>query len=383
MTAVELAEIVVALVIGGGVATPWIAGTISRTRHERALLREHTRASRAHYAAVEAAEDNPSFSPQAIEDFVTQVVAIANDLWRGGTGRGLGARTDGGLVRTWAWAREAWLGTGLEARRKASVDLLDVVNRDDEEEDRVVVRVRLHLRCPHPRVNVLSLRYVHLDERWTLGRYDGRWVLLSIEGDPLAGPVLSAPLVPNPSSDTERLREASLAELANKQKVGDDVVLRDLVSPDEQPSFALLDLSVVDGRFAPALIAAELAHLIEAWEEAATRSEAPLEKLASVDARDALLRPSPGHRLVLRDAVMKSWEATKLDLSRRPPAIDVSVQIDAVRYIVTAHGTYVAGNNTDAHRLALIWTLELTDSAGAPWRLAASNNAAMAIPGWF
>ena len=382
MTAVALAEVAVALVIGGGVATPWVAGAISRGRHERALLREHNRARRAHYAAVEAAEDNPDFSPEAVEHFVDQVVAIATDLWRGGRGTGLSSRPDGALVRNWAWSRQAWLGMGLEVRRKPSVDLLDVVNRGYEDEDRVVVRVRLHLRCPHPQVNVMSLRYLHLDERWTLGRYDGQWVLLSVEGDPLAGPVLSAPLVPNPSADTERLREESLAELGEAQKVGDDVVLSDLVSPDERPAFALLDLSVVDGRFAPALIAAELAHLIEAWEEAVTQSEAPLERLASVEAREALLRPRSGYRFIVRDAVMKSWAATRLDLDRRPPAIEAAVQVEAVRYVVTANGAYVTGNNTDSHRMALTWVLELTDVKGTPWRLAESTRPAEGVPGW-
>jgi hypothetical protein len=206
--------------------------------------------------------------------------------------------------------------------------------------------------------------------------------LLSIGGDPLAGPLLTASLIPTPSSDTERLREESLAELASAQKVGDDVALSELVSPDEPPAFALLDLSVVDSRFGTPLIAAELAHLLEAWEGAVTGSEGPFEELASDDARAALLRPSGGTRLIVRDAVLKSWEATRLDLSRDPPAIELTLDVEAVRYVVRDNGSHVAGNRTDARGMALTWVLELTLSTRAPWRLATSNNPAEAIAGW-
>jgi len=84
----------------------------------------------------------------------------------------------------------------------------------------------------------------------------------------------------------------------------------------------------------------------------------------------------------MRDAVLKSWEATRLDLARHPAAIEVTLDVEAVRYVVTGNGSHVAGNRTDARRMALTWTLELTDSARAPWRLATSNNPAEAIPGW-
>jgi hypothetical protein len=267
-------------------------------------------------------------------------------------------------------------------RGKPSIDLLRVVNRDDEEEDRVVVRVFLHLHCSHPRLGLVATRYVHLDERWTLGRSGSGWVLLSIGGDPLAGPVLTAPLVPNPSFDAERLREESLVELASAHRVGDDVALSDLVSADEPPALALFDLSLLDGRFESALIASELAHLLEAWEEAGTGSEAPFEKLASAHARSALLRPRHGTRLIMRDAVLKSWEPTRLELTRKPPAIEVALDVEAVRYVVADGSSHVTGDETDPRRMGLTWVLELTGPTEAPWQLVRSNNPAEAIPGW-
>jgi hypothetical protein len=382
VSALDVVEVVVAVGVLGPIAAIWIGGIRGGVRHERAILNEHARANRAHYAAVEAAEDNPSFSPDAIEQSVTAIVALASGLWRSGKYEGLRGRPDAILVRAWALSRQSWLGSGLKTVGKPSIDLLHVVNRDDEQEDRVVVRVRLRIHCENPRIGTGATRLMHLDERWTLGHIDNRWVLLSVGGDPLAGPVLTAPLVPNPSFDTERLDEESLAELASRHRVPDDVPLGDLVGPDEPPAFALLDLSVLDVRFLPDLIAAELAHLVEAWEEAVTGFEAPLKELASTDARAALLRPSPGTRLVMRDAVLKSWEPTKLDLSRQPPAIEVTLVVEAVRYVVTTKGRPRAGNQADARRMNLTWILELTDSEQAPWHLAISNNPAEAIPGY-
>jgi hypothetical protein len=359
-----------------------MAGIRGAARHERAVLKEHAHATRAHFAAVEAAEDDPIFSPEAIEQSVTEFVTLADGLWRTGARGALDGRPDAGLVRAWARSWQSRLGNGLEAVGQPSIDLLSVVNRDNDDEDRVVVRVRLRIHCKHPGPGTLSVHHAHVDERWTFGRAGSHWVLLSVGGDPLAGPLLTAPLIPSPSSDTERLREESLAELASAQKVGDAVALSDLVGADEPPAFALLDLSVVDSRFGPALIASQLAHLLEAWEGAVSGSEAPLEELASAHARAALLRPRPGTRLVVRDAVLKSWEAARLDLSRQPPGIEVTLDVEAVRYVVRDNGSHVAGNRTEARRMALTWTLELADSAQTPWRLAISNSPAEELPGW-
>ena len=382
MSVLVPAEVAVGAVLFGGLATYWVVALRGAARHERAAVKAQARAGRAHYAAVEAAEDEPAFSPDSIAQSVTELVTIAEGFWREGADGVLDARPDAGLVRAWARSWESRLGTGLEVAGRPSIDLLGVVNRDDDEQDRVVVRLRLRIHCERPSVGVLGPHHAHLDERWTLGRSDNRWLLLSVAGDPLAAPLLTAPLIPDPSSDTERLREESMAELASAQQGSDDIALNDLVSADTPPAFALLDLSIVDGRFLPALIGAELAHLLAAWEGAAVGSERPLEELASDDARAALLRPGPGARLIIRDAVLKSWEPTRLDLVARPPSIELTLEVEAVRYVVEDDGHAVAGNTTDTRRMALTWTLELSDSTRSPWWLATSNNPAEAIPGW-
>jgi hypothetical protein len=382
-------SILFSAVVVGGIGASWIAVALRRARHERAELMAHARANRARGAAVEAAEENPLFSPEQIKRSVVDVLRFGQALRRTADAGDLEGRPDAHLIAAWARSRESWLGGALDVVGQPSVDLLQVVNRKSETEDRVVARVRLKVRCRSPTrwtddiVGNLAARHrAHLDERWTLGRRANQWMLLSVDGDPLSGPVLTAPLIPTSSHDVKRLQEESLAELASSEKVSTDVNLSELVAADTPPALALLDLSVVDGRFLPALIAAELAHLIEAWEEATTGSEAPLGNLASHQAAAALLHPSGDKRLMMRDAVLKSWEPTRLDLSRQPAAVEVALAMDAIRYVVTAGRDYLAGNADQPHHMALTWVLELADSAKAPWRLATSNNPAEQIPGW-
>ncbi len=383
MSALDLAvEIPGGIILFGAVGAYWYGALRGAARHERAVLKEHSRAIRAHYAAVEASEDAPSFSPDVIDQSVTDIVALADNLWRTGAFGSLYDRPDAGLVRAWARSWQTSLGRDLEVVGPPSIDLLSVVNRNDENEDRIVARVRLRIHCKHPKVGMLGPHHAHVDQRWTFGRTGGDWFLLSMGGDPLAGPLLMAALIPSASSDTERLTEESLAELADTQKLGADVPIADLVTPEESPAVALLDLSVVDGRFLPALIQAELTHLLAAWEGAAVGSEAPLEALADDRAREALLRPRQGQRLIVRDVVLKSWQPTKLNLAQVPPTIELDVSTEAVRYVVNDVGRPLDGNPTMAQPVPLHWMLELTDSPEHPWRLATSDVAARSIATW-
>lgn len=382
MSAVAVGEIALAVGVGAVFAVSWLALIGRGALHERAALRARARATRAYYAAIQAAEDDPEFAPDLVKQSIRAAIALVDQLWRGAALSVLDGRPDAGLLRAWARSRQAWLGSGLSVRGIPSVDLLRVVNREGDDEDRVVARVRVHLHCRRPRPGTAGRRNAQLDERWTLGRSGDAWAVLSVDGDPLAGPVLTAPLIPNRSFDDDRLLEESLAEQADAQKVSADVVLAELVSPDDPPALAMLDLSIVDGRFFPPLIAAQLAHLVEAWEGAATGSAAPLEARASAEAVAALLQPGPDRRFFLRDAVLTSWEPTGLALSRRPPAIEVELQVEAIRCVTTDDGRQRFGNETERREILLTWTLELSGSATTPWRLTASTNPAEAIPGW-
>src|SRR5580658_8892561 len=108
-------EVAAGVVVLSVAAAGWISVLRGAARHERAVLKEHAHAIRARYAAIEASEDNPSYSPEAIEHSVIEVVTLANDLWRKGTTPSVAGRPDARLVRAWAKSCELRLGTGLEA----------------------------------------------------------------------------------------------------------------------------------------------------------------------------------------------------------------------------------------------------------------------------
>jgi hypothetical protein len=380
MSPIGMATAAPAVAVAATIAFSWLAPVAREARRERASIRAHARATRVYYAAIEAAEDDPSFSPDELERAVEGAIALAERSWRGRSSAT--ERPDSPLITAWARSKESRLGRGLRVHGKPTVELLRVVNRPGETEDRVIARVRVRIHCKHPWHALFGVRHLRIDERWTLGRDAGRWRVLSVDGDPLTGPILTAPSIANRSFDDARLTEESLAEQANRQKVDDQVPLSELVSADEHPTLALYDLSVVDGRFLPALIAYEVAHLLEAWEEAVTGSTAPLEALASPDAITTLLAPAADIRFILRDATLRSWEPTGLHLSRQPPAIDIQVKIDAVRFGQTNDGRRRIGNDTERREIALTWTLELTGPTSTPWRLSASTNPARTVPGW-
>lgn len=140
----------------------------------------------------------------------------------------------------------------------------------------------------------------------------------------------------------------------------------------------------MDGRFEADLLDLALRHVVEAWEEASTGSRQPLEVVTSPAGRSALLHPrGAGHgaTLVVRDAALDRWEPTALDLSGHPPAVKFSVEVSAVRYLVTSRGAHLGGSTELRHVMQLEWTLGLGGRRGTVWRPIASTSPAAGIPG--
>jgi hypothetical protein len=381
LSTVEEIAAVAGVVAVGGIA--WLSFVRDRFVRRRAELREHRRARRAEAAAVEASLEDEAFAPELVRSIVGEVLAFAEDVWREVEPR-TARRVDAGVIRFWARSLVAWLGTDLRLVGEPSVDFLRVINRPGEAEDRVVLRVRLRVHRAG-RVAIGEPRTVVVDERWTLGRADGEWMLLSIDSDPLAPRVLAGGLIPAEWADRERLREQSLAELGSADAVGEDTDLSGLVSPDAPPAQQLLDLSQIDGRFDRELLYASISHLVEAWEEACTGSQGPLAAVASPDAVGVLLHPpggDRGNRLVLRDAEVEGWEPTSVLLSSRPARVEIRVTVSAVRYMIASlSGAHVGGSVEIRHEMPLEWTLALSTSSTRPWRLMHTSNPAKEIPG--
>ena len=255
-------------VIGGGVVfttlgVAWLALTRDAVRRWRSERQATRRSREAEAASIEASLEIEAFAPERVREAVQEILALVATVWTGADEPILERRGDGGVIGAWALSHGSDTGTHVEGRPR--VDLLRVVNRAGENEDRVSVRVRGRVHQHHASTP-LGPHTVRFDERWTLGRNGEGWELLEFDADPLASELLRAQVIPAEWADQERLDERSLAELAHS----DDhpgFRLSELADEGAPPYKQLLDLSVVDGRFVPLFVQSTLLHLIDALPE--------------------------------------------------------------------------------------------------------------------
>ena len=154
-----------------------------------------------------------------------------------------------------------------------------------------------------------------LAEYWTLGRAGDRWILLSIEQDAEGAHHLDAPIVASPWSDDARLHDEAVTELAVADATP-DAAIGELVDVDYAGDgrAQALDLSVVDGRFAPAVLEAAARRAVEAWAEAVDGADDALERAATPEAAHALLYPrGESTRLVVRGPRLQALRIVALD----------------------------------------------------------------------
>jgi hypothetical protein len=373
-------------VIGGGVVfttlgVAWLALTRDAVRRWRSERQATRRSREAEAASIEASLEIEAFAPERVREAVQEILALVATVWTGADEPILERRGDGGVIGAWALSHGSDTGTHVEGRPR--VDLLRVVNRAGENEDRVSVRVRGRVHQHHASTP-LGPHTVRFDERWTLGRNGEGWELLEFDADPLASELLRAQVIPAEWADQERLDERSLAELAHS----DDhpgFRLSELADEGAPPYKQLLDLSVVDGRFVPLFVQSTLLHLIDAWEQATIANDEALSLRVSPEAYDQLLHPRGGNvptRIVLRDATLRRWRPTAVEARPDPARLVIFLRVSAVRYLInTADGSHLAGSPEYRHEITMHWTLELTESAELPWRLIASSNPAADMPG--
>jgi hypothetical protein len=364
-----------ALVVGTGVLWALLLRSgASRWRVER---REHARARRAHAAAVEASLSDVAFSPDRVLEAVDAAIQTATELWQGRDLAG-STRRDDRVIRDWVAATSESLGPALRVVSAPKVDFLQVINREGSDEDRVILRVRLRLHRGG-RLAIADPHNVTCDMRWTLGRRQAAWHVLSITSDPLAAHVLDGALVPGAWADDQRLREQALAELAEGGRVPDRD-LAGLVSADHSPTEQLLELGALDQRFDRQLLDATIEHVVQAWEVASNGGDGALRTVASEEAAQLLVAPTPGERLVLRDARIETWEPRALVLSTTPPKLEINLTVSAVRYLVIKPTRRHVGGSVDArHEITLTWTLVLRTSASSPWRLIHTTSPAASL----
>ena len=260
---------------------------------------------------------------------------------------------------------------------------MGLVNREDDADDRVVVRVTAVLRDvvldASGRVlkrNEEDDELTTLAEYWTLGRAGERWLLLSIEQDAEGAHHLDAPIVASPWSDEARLHDDAVTELAVADAVPDAAV-GELVDVDYAGDARVqaMDLSVVDGRFAPAVLEAAARRAVEAWAEAVDGADAALERAATPEAAHALLYPrGTNTRLVVRGPRLQALRIAALDAQAQPPTMVVEAELRGRRYLEDRDTAAVLeGSKERETAFTERWTLALAeDDPATPWRIVAT-----------
>jgi hypothetical protein len=134
-----------------------------------------------------------------------------------------------------------------------------------------------------------------------------------------------------------------------------------------------LDLSVVDGRFAPHVLEVAARRAVAAWGDAVDGDDGALLAVAGRDAAQQLLHPgdpSGRTRLVVRGPRVKQIRIANLDAGAEPPAMTIDVEIAGRRYLEDRDTTaVVAGNKSRQRSFTERWTLALDGDSANPWRI--------------
>ena len=261
------------------------------------------------------------------------------------------------------------------------IHYVGITNREDDDEDRAVVRIKAQLKAYVEDVNGHRImrtgeadETIALTEYWTLARRDGGWIVASIEQQAEGDHHLDEEIVASPWSG-QRLTDEALTELAVEDKLPEGFTTADLAEldfPADARAHAL-DLSLADGRFAPDVLEAAARRAVAAWTEAVDGEDEPLQAVASEAAVDELLYAgdtSHKTRLVVRGPRVKRIRIEGVRVEREPATMTVALELGGRRYREDRDTTTVVeGSKDSATTFTERWTLALDGSDAAPWRI--------------
>lgn len=372
-----------ALVVLGVFVLIVLWGFVKARRVERQW---RAREERVRLASAEAAQDDPAFAAESVEIAAANLFREVQDAWNDRDRRRLAMVVAEDLMVEWRRRLDDFHAKGwhnvVVVTGTPDVRYVGLVNREDERDDRVVVRIACGIEDWVDRRDGSDLnksgessKTRRLDELWTLGKHDGSWRLLSIEQPPEAEHVLEAEIVASPWADTERMRDEALVELAAADRPLPGFSPADLVEVDfEGDAHArALDLSLADPRFAPAVLEAAARRAVAAWAEAVDGDDAALLEIASGDAAAELLQTG-GTRVVVRGPRVRALRITALDAAQVPARLTLAVDLTAVRYTEERDTAAVlSGSQSAPADFSEQWTMALQGDDRTPWRIVAAG----------
>jgi predicted lipid-binding transport protein (Tim44 family) len=341
-------------------------------------------------AAAEAAQDDPLFDADLVQSRASELFVEIQRAWSGDDVRALRSMVGPQLMVEWEarladFRRKGWRNT-VDVLDGPNVRYVGVTNRAGDDEDRAVVQLTARLRDVvidrHGRVLPSDEGEVaRISEYWSLGKREGDWVVVSIEQEREGVHHLSSALVAAPEGDSTRIRAEAVMEVAAADAVPTQRV-GELLSPEFAGSAheAALDLSLIDGRFAPDVLATAVGRVVEAWAQAIDGPDEPLASRTTSQALRALLYPtaSPRARLVIRGQDVRATTIVSVTAGP-PPEVCLRLDVEGVQYIEDRDTTEVlAGSKRQRSTTSQLWTLRLSDDARRPWVVTAASGV---IPG--
>jgi predicted lipid-binding transport protein (Tim44 family) len=337
-------------------------------------------------ASAEAAEDDAYFAADEMERHASALFRAAQMAWDARDRAALAKLVGPDLLVEWNrrlddFDRKHWHNR-VEVLAEPDIRYVGITNREDDTEDRAVVRITAKLRSYVEDGNGRRImrkgdsnEEMTLQEYWTLARRDGQWMVQSIEQRAEGDHHLDEPIVASPWSDDRRLEDEALTELAVADALPEGFTTADLAEVDfaGDARARALDLSVADGRFAPDVLEAAARRAVAAWAEAVDGDDAALEAVAAPGAVGELLYGGDATRktrLVVRGPRVKRIRIESVLVEGVPATMTIAVELGGSRYVEDRDTTTVVSGSKDrATTFTERWTLALDGPPDAPWRI--------------
>ena len=200
-------------------------------------------------------------------------------------------------------------------------------------------------------------------------------MLASIEDGKEGKHTLDEQIVATPWADERGLRDEALVEGAVADAVPADTKIAEVadLQYDGDAHAAALDLSLADGRFAPAVLEVAARRAVAGWARAIDGDDGALRTLATPEATRELLYAgdtSGRIRVVVRGPVVNRIRVVHLDAGAEPPTMTIEVDLTGRRYIQNRDTAAVlAGSQTRKTSFTERWTLSLTGDQAQPWQI--------------
>jgi predicted lipid-binding transport protein (Tim44 family) len=364
-----------------------------RSWRYRVKVRE--RDQRVRTASAEAAEDDPYFAGSELEGHARGLFVACQSAWDARDVTQLSSLVGEDLLVEWKrrlddFERKGWHNR-VSVLGTPKIEYVGLVNREDDTEDRAVVRITASLRAfVVDRSGRKIMRsgskseQITLCEYWTLARSgDAAWKVVSIEQRAEGDHHLDSEIVASPWSDS-RLEDEALTELAVEDGLPPGFVTADLavVEFDGSAREQALDLSLADARFAPDVLEAAARRAVAAWAEAVDGNDTSLLEVATPEAVSELLYggdASKKTRVVVRGPTARAIRIMAVDVSHEPATMKIEVELGGRRYVEDRDtAAVVSGSKERSTTFSGRWTLVLqqaNDGLG-PWLLARPTTAA-------